>query len=73
MRGTGRRHRHGPERAIRADGRRQDAGITTAGGRVRAAYGHSVDVTLDGTDDPVPATLYHGTARGTSIRYVRRD
>mgnify|MGYP000333181555 CR=1 FL=1 len=30
--------------------------------RVRAAYGHSVDVTLDGTDDPVPATLYHGTA-----------
>ena len=34
----------------------------TAGGRVRAAYGHSVDVTLDGTDDPVPATLYHGTA-----------
>ncbi|NHN62933.1 RNA 2'-phosphotransferase [Haloarcula sp. JP-Z28] len=39
-----------------------EAGIATAGGRVRAAYGHSVDVTLDGTDDPVPATLYHGTA-----------
>jgi len=30
--------------------------------RVRATYGHSVDVTLDGGDDPVPETLYHGTA-----------
>lgn len=42
-----------------------DSGETdtaTAGGRVRAAYGHSIDVTLDKTDDPVPATLYHGTA-----------
>lgn len=29
---------------------------------VRAAYGHSVDVDLDGTDGPVPDTLYHGTA-----------
>ncbi len=32
------------------------------GGQVRAAYGHSVDVDLEGTDDPVPDTLYHGTA-----------
>jgi putative RNA 2'-phosphotransferase len=32
------------------------------GGQVRAAYGHSVDVDLEGTDDPVPNTLYHGTA-----------
>lgn len=35
-------------------------------GRVRAAYGHSVDVALDGEDDTeneVPDTLYHGTAR----------
>jgi putative RNA 2'-phosphotransferase len=31
-------------------------------GRVRAAYGHSVDVDLESGDDPVPATLYHGTA-----------
>ncbi|WP_135304020.1 RNA 2'-phosphotransferase [Haloarcula amylovorans] len=30
--------------------------------RIRAAYGHSVAVALDATDDPVPATLYHGTA-----------
>ncbi|MBX0323758.1 RNA 2'-phosphotransferase [Halomicroarcula sp. F13] len=30
--------------------------------RVRAAYGHSVDVSLDAGDDPVPETLYHGTA-----------
>jgi putative RNA 2'-phosphotransferase len=32
------------------------------GDRVRAAYGHSVDVTLDPTDAPVPDELYHGTA-----------
>jgi len=30
--------------------------------RVRAAYGHSVDVTLEPTDAPVPDELYHGTA-----------
>ncbi|MFB6140204.1 MAG: RNA 2'-phosphotransferase [Halosimplex sp.] len=30
--------------------------------RVRAAYGHSVDVDLESGDDPVPDTLYHGTA-----------
>ncbi|ELZ27581.1 RNA 2'-phosphotransferase [Halosimplex carlsbadense 2-9-1] len=30
--------------------------------RVRAAYGHSVDVDLDSNDGPVPDTLYHGTA-----------
>ena len=30
--------------------------------RVRAAYGHSVDVTIDVSDGPVPETLYHGTA-----------
>jgi len=39
-----------------------ESSTVAAGGRVRAAYGHSVDVTLDATDDPVPATLYHGTA-----------
>ncbi|MUW16039.1 RNA 2'-phosphotransferase, partial [Halorubrum sp. CBA1125] len=31
-------------------------------GRVRAAYGHSVDVTRDDGSGPVPDTLYHGTA-----------
>jgi putative RNA 2'-phosphotransferase len=30
--------------------------------RVRAAYGHSVDIDLGATDDPIPDTLYHGTA-----------
>lgn len=30
-------------------------------GRIRAAYGHSVDVELDSSDSPVPAELYHGT------------
>lgn len=30
--------------------------------RVRAAYGHSVDVDLEPTDAPVPDDLYHGTA-----------
>lgn len=32
------------------------------GDRVRAAYGHSVDVDLDPTDSEVPDRLYHGTA-----------
>jgi putative RNA 2'-phosphotransferase len=31
------------------------------GDRVRAAYGHSVDVTLSPTDAAVPDRLYHGT------------
>lgn len=31
-------------------------------GRVRAAYGHSVDVALDAGEGTVPDTLYHGTA-----------
>ncbi|SFK68399.1 putative RNA 2'-phosphotransferase [Halogranum rubrum] len=34
-------------------------------GAIRAAYGHSVDVTLDATDSMVPDRLYHGTARRT--------
>jgi putative RNA 2'-phosphotransferase len=33
-------------------------------GRVRAAYGHSVDIDLEPTDAPVPDRLYHGTAPG---------
>ncbi|WP_435066901.1 RNA 2'-phosphotransferase [Haloplanus sp. C73] len=33
-----------------------------SGGRVRAAYGHSVDVDLEPTDAPVPDRLYHGTS-----------
>lgn len=32
------------------------------GDRVRAAYGHSVDVSLEPTDAPVPGRLFHGTA-----------
>lgn len=32
------------------------------GDHVRAAYGHSVNVTLDAEETPVPDTLYHGTA-----------
>ncbi len=31
-------------------------------GRIRAAYGHSVDVYLDPASTAVPDTLYHGTA-----------
>jgi putative RNA 2'-phosphotransferase len=31
------------------------------GGRIRAAYGHSVDVDLESTGGPVPGILYHGT------------
>ncbi|SFB68483.1 putative RNA 2'-phosphotransferase [Halobiforma haloterrestris] len=39
-------------------------------GLVRAAYGHSIDVSLEPTDGPVPDRLYHGTAPGnlSSIR-----
>lgn len=33
-----------------------------SGDRVRAAYGHSVDVELEPIESTVPATLYHGTA-----------
>jgi len=36
--------------------------VDEPGDRVRAAYGHSVDVDLDSGDGPVPDTLYHGTA-----------
>ncbi|SEP06055.1 putative RNA 2'-phosphotransferase [Halogranum amylolyticum] len=31
--------------------------------RIRAAYGHSIDVTLEPTESAVPSQLYHGTAR----------
>ena len=33
-------------------------------GRIRAAYGHSVAVSLESGETPVPDTLYHGTAPG---------
>ncbi|MDS0475890.1 RNA 2'-phosphotransferase [Natrinema sp. 1APR25-10V2] len=32
------------------------------GGRIRAAYGHSVGIDLEPTDAPIPDELYHGTA-----------
>lgn len=32
------------------------------GDRIRAAYGHSIDVDLEANDSPVPNTLFHGTA-----------
>lgn len=35
---------------------------TADDGRIRAAYGHSVNVDLDAEETSVPATLYHGTA-----------
>lgn len=31
-------------------------------GRIRAGYGHSVDVALESASTPVPETLYHGTS-----------
>ena len=33
-------------------------------GRIRAAYGHSVKVSLESAETPVPETLYHGTSPG---------
>lgn len=41
-------------------------------GRIRAAYGHSVDVTLEAADGSVPAVLYHGTAP-SNLPSIRRD
>jgi len=44
-------------------GRFERTGSADGGGeRVRAAYGHSVDVAIDAGETSVPATLYHGTA-----------
>lgn len=40
----------------------RDSGLGDGPDRIRAAYGHSVDVTIDDSDGPVPDTLYHGTA-----------
>ncbi len=33
-------------------------------GRIRAAYGHSIDVDLEATESTVPNRLYHGTNPG---------
>ncbi|KAA9398861.1 RNA 2'-phosphotransferase [Haloarcula sp. CBA1130] len=51
-----------PKGRFERTGISDEAGAAAADGRVRAAYGHSVDVSLDTTDNPVPTTLYHGTA-----------
>ena len=40
----------------------RDPGTSGEPDRVRAAYGHSVNVTIGDDDGPVPETLYHGTA-----------
>ena len=40
----------------------RDPGTSGDPDRIRAAYGHSVDVTIADSDGPVPDTLYHGTA-----------
>ncbi|MBV0900575.1 RNA 2'-phosphotransferase [Haloarcula salina] len=43
-------------------GETADPAAATTDDRIRAAYGHSVDVSLGATAAPVPETLYHGTA-----------
>ena len=58
---NGRFERTGGDTGI-AVGDAPDAAAGAEGDRVRAAYGHSVPVTLDSGDTAVPATLYHGTA-----------
>jgi putative RNA 2'-phosphotransferase len=40
--------------------------------RIRASYGHSVDVRLEPTDGPVPDELYHGTAP-TNLGSIREE
>lgn len=43
-----------------------------SGERVRAAYGHSVDVDLEAADTPVPDELYHGTDAG-NLEPIREE
>lgn len=33
------------------------------GSKIRATYGHSIDINLGNSDDPIPDVLYHGTSR----------
>jgi len=40
----------------------RDPGVGAEPDTVRAAYGHSVDVTIENESGPVPETLFHGTA-----------
>ncbi|MFB6089557.1 MAG: RNA 2'-phosphotransferase [Halobellus sp.] len=42
------------------------------GRRIRATYGHSVDVDLESADSPVPDTLYHGTDPD-AVPKIRRE
>jgi putative RNA 2'-phosphotransferase len=56
----------------RTGGETVDPTATTTDDRVRAAYGHSVDVSLGATDAPVPDTLYHGTAP-RNVASIRED
>lgn len=50
------------ERTGGAGGRSGEGGDAGSDDRVRAAYGHSVDVDLQSGGTAVPDTLYHGTA-----------
>ncbi|MDS0222043.1 RNA 2'-phosphotransferase [Haloarcula sp. S1AR25-5A] len=61
-----------PKGRFERTGVSDESGTIATDSRVRAAYGHSVDVTLDATDDPVPATLYHGTAP-RNVASIRED
>lgn len=60
------------ERFERTGGETANPGAATAEDRVRAAYGHSVDVSLDATEAPIPETLYHGTAP-RNVAPIRED
>jgi putative RNA 2'-phosphotransferase len=46
--------------------------ISDDGTRIRANYGHSIDVDLALEPTPPPATLYHGTAR-SALAAIRAD
>lgn len=50
------------ERVI-AQGDKQRFTLSEDGTKIRANYGHSIDVDLDLTPTPPPLHLYHGTAR----------
>ena len=57
-------------RAVLAHGNRERFALSEDGTKIRAQYGHSIDVDLGLTPTPPPEHLYHGTAQKTlpSIR-----
>ena len=50
-------------RAVLAHGENERFALSEDGSKIRAQYGHSIDVHLDRTPTSPPEALYHGSAR----------